>query len=70
MEVGELRETMLRGEQDLVRSGKGLESLVDWRLDMRNVDLSEEVKEAELSGSAGSGVVRFIEAVVGASNRR
>ena len=70
MEVGELRETMLRGEQDLVRSGKGLESLVDWRLDVRNVDLSEEVKEAELSGSAGFGVVRFIEAVVGASNQR
>ena len=70
MEVGELRETMLQGEQDLVRSGKGLESLFDWRLDARNVDLSEEAKETELSGSAGSGVVRLIEAVVGASNRR
>ena len=70
MEGGELCETMLRGEQDLVRSGKGLESLVDWRLDVRNVDLSEEVKEAELGGSTGSRVVRFIEAMVGASNRR
>ena len=68
MEEGELHETMLPGEQDLVCSGKGLESLVNWRLGMQSVDLVEEVEEVKLDGSMGSGVVGFIEAVVGVSN--